>query len=58
MKIKMKARTIKLIAVIVLSTLFAIVTNFIPNHNTFSYIWGMLFMGTVYIVFELMNNNI
>lgn len=58
MKFKIKKRTIKLLSIITLATLFALIANLIPNHNTLSYIWGMIFMGTVYIVLELMNDNI
>lgn len=58
MKIKMKKGTIKILSVIVLSTIFSIVTNFIPNHNTLSYILGMIFMGTVYVIFELIEDNV
>lgn len=54
---KIKAKTFRLIAVIILTIIFSIVANFIPNHNTLSYIWGMIFMGYVYMILELINDN-
>lgn len=57
MKLKMKKGTIKILSVIILSTLFSIGTNFIPKHNTLSYILGMIFMGIVYVIFELIDLN-
>lgn len=56
MKFKIKKRTIKLIAIITLAMIFALITNFIPNHNVLSYILGMLFMGVIYIITEFIQD--